>query len=662
MRRVLAFALAWVAFAGVPVLAAKPKQARVSYDLLPPWFRAAIAATSPEGAHDLAWLHRERIVEPLAAGGVRRTTRWVAKALTPAGMEEIAACSAAFSSLSRIERIEAWTVLPDGTAWRPDPKLDRRDDPYLGGYEMADDVRILTLSAPRVTTGAIVACESVEVSTLDAGADEFTFGFGDEPSRHERVELVTPDGWTSEVVTARSDGLAIERSSSRIVVEARDVKAPAREEYRPSPSQLLPQAWLRWGSPDGTRGFPDWDAVVRWNAQLSESVLEEAGAARAVGERLKPAGPEAYLAALEKAFEFAARDVRYVAVELGMGGWKPRTPAFVVEKRYGDCKDKTFLLRTILAAWGWASYPVLVRTRDHGPLEARAPTFAQFNHMIIAVPLPRDVGADLWTARIVPGLGRVVFLDATASRSTAWDLPEADQGTIALVGRGGDAFLFELPVAPPEANRVTRRLDAEIDANGTLRSGRLVEEWRGNAAAAMRGWFGTASVDERRRRWSDALQGRFPGAGVESRWEGLDGAARTVTVETTLAGGRFARRADALLVVQAGRGTDFEVGALPPAPRRHPLAMPSTVLDDVTMRIRVPDGWLPESLPSEVSFENRFLAVHASWAFLEGTLTYTRTAALKVRDVPADRYAEFREAVSTLGGADARGVVFLLQP
>ena len=139
-------------------------------------------------------------------------------------------------------------------------------------------------------------------------------------------------------------------------------------------------------------------------------------------------------------------------------------------------------------------------------------------------------------------------------------------------------------------------------------------------------------------------------------------AQRRVLPERRLLEERDVSLAGELLVVQAGRGTDFEVGALPPAPRRHPLAMPSTVLDDVTMRIRVPDGWLPESLPSEVSFENRFLAVHASWAFLEGTLTYTRTAALKVRDVPADRYAEFREAVSTLGGADARGVVFLLQP
>ena len=41
-------------------------------------------------------------------------------------------------------------------------------------------------------------------------------------------------------------------------------------------------------------------------------------------------------------------NINYVAFEDGLGGFIPRGAASVCDKRYGDCKDKSLLLVTLL--------------------------------------------------------------------------------------------------------------------------------------------------------------------------------------------------------------------------------------------------------------------------------------------------------------------------
>ena len=46
--------------------------------------------------------------------------------------------------------------------------------------------------------------------------------------------------------------------------------------------------------------------------------------------------------------QFVQHDVRYVAIELGIGGWQPHSASDIFAHRYGDCKDKATLLSSML--------------------------------------------------------------------------------------------------------------------------------------------------------------------------------------------------------------------------------------------------------------------------------------------------------------------------
>ena len=83
-------------------------------------------------------------------------------------------------------------------------------------------------------------------------------------------------------------------------------------------------------------------------------------------------------------------DVRYVAIELGIGGYQPHPASEVFSHRYGDCKDKATLLSTMLKEIGIESYYVLINT-ERGSVTAATLPNLEFNHAILAIALPPGI-------------------------------------------------------------------------------------------------------------------------------------------------------------------------------------------------------------------------------------------------------------------------------
>lgn len=91
-----------------------------------------------------------------------------------------------------------------------------------------------------------------------------------------------------------------------------------------------------------------------------------------------------------RALRFVQREIRYLGIEMGEGTHKPADPSLVLERRYGDCKDKTLLLRALLALMDIDSKPVLVSSilKDH--LGDWHPAVNLFDHVILQIPYKGD--------------------------------------------------------------------------------------------------------------------------------------------------------------------------------------------------------------------------------------------------------------------------------
>src|SRR2546429_9895187 len=89
--------------------------------------------------------------------------------------------------------------------------------------------------------------------------------------------------------------------------------------------------------------------------------------------------------------KFVQQDIRYVAIELGIGGIQPHAAGEVFQHHYGDCKDKATLMGAMLKEIGVDSYYVIINS-ERGSVTPETPAHKDgFDHAIIAVKLPDSV-------------------------------------------------------------------------------------------------------------------------------------------------------------------------------------------------------------------------------------------------------------------------------
>lgn len=89
-------------------------------------------------------------------------------------------------------------------------------------------------------------------------------------------------------------------------------------------------------------------------------------------------------------YKYLEKNMRYVSIQFGIGGYKPFPTSYVDEKKYGDCKALTNYMRNLLAVVGINSYPALINAGyNKAPVSSEFPQNV-FNHVILCVPLIKD--------------------------------------------------------------------------------------------------------------------------------------------------------------------------------------------------------------------------------------------------------------------------------
>jgi hypothetical protein len=118
-------------------------------------------------------------------------------------------------------------------------------------------------------------------------------------------------------------------------------------------------------------------------------------------------------------FKWVQKNIKYVAFEDGMGGYVPRDPSLVFQKKYGDCKDMAFLIYSMLNQAGIKSYLTWIGTRSMPYSYSKLPSPLINDHMI---------------ACYVNKNNNHIFLDATDKQIT-FGFPSAfTQGKQGLLG------------------------------------------------------------------------------------------------------------------------------------------------------------------------------------------------------------------------------------
>ena len=405
-----------------------------------------------------------------------------------------------------------------------------------------------------------------------------------------RFELELPPGWSARWTWLQGKGPEPTMTGPVRSWDLRDLPAPVKEDLAPPPDEMAPELGVNLAPPPGAvpaaANFSDWAAVSRWYEAMAKGRgdVTPAIATAAAGRGTSEGDPSALERILASATMVRDR-VRYVAVELGIGGYQPRPASETLSKLYGDCKDKGTLLQSVLSAGGITSYPLLVNVGGRISIPAEGPVWA-FNHLVLAAAIPGDVALPARYDSAVlkdPDFGRLLVLDSTDEFTPAGSLSAILAGQRAVLVAGARGKLVTLPPAEATSHRLERRLDLTV-LTGPVVSARAETRLFGEFGRDARARYHQSSV-ERRRDTEDRWTRLWPGATVKD-----------YVVEPETGDGAFVEKSAISMIAPAAAGTDVGLSLFPGA---------SWDLDRVPLgkRKNPVDYVFPRTLHYQVSFE-----------------------------------------------------------
>ncbi|NOT07058.1 MAG: DUF3857 domain-containing protein [Gemmatimonadales bacterium] len=465
--------------------------------------------------------------------------------------------------------------------------------------------------------------------------------------RRSRLVLDTPESLVPRVVERNIPFRpVIERAKGRRVVTwaAQDVQKIEPEVYAADSNDV--DMSINISGPSA------WSEIGAWYAGLARDRYTYTSA---VAKKLASvvAGARTFDDSLKAVHRYVAKDVRYVAISLGLGGYQPRSADEVVATGYGDCKDKATLFITMATRLGLTVYPVLLSAG--GRVERGIPTISQFNHAIAVVERP----------------GSRLFVDLTASDVPYGSIPGPDKDQFVLIvhpdGRTEETFT---PADDPAEvrNRVT--VDARLDTAG-FATARVVMDMYGPAASSYHEAFIRTPVDSATR--AQILRRMASGVYREAEGDSLTFSDRTAQggpfrISFIARNGRAAQLAGPAAILAApflSESMDVKplVEELKSRPRRFHIdaeQVSSGLSSEAVLRLTLPSGWRAQT-PKDVSLNGPFGQLAMTYA-QEGdrlTVTQRRVAARGV--LPPSRLDELVRWLEQVAAAtrDAGSVVVL---
>lgn len=338
-----------------------------------------------------------------------------------------------YETIEKPVKIKAKAYYPDGSSWTLDNETLQRSKIVLSNA-FSNEFNI-----PRYDKGVLIRLETQRVYEHP----EFigTFQLRDEdPTLLRAITFTYPHECDLLYGLENTEGVEVEQS---ILVENGKKKIEIRAEN-------LTDSWDSWKTefperwyaafyisfpPKGKRSYT-WKELGDHYLQLSKTAYESSPKIDALAGLVKGStAPEI----IKNSFDTIVYKIRYHADEEGRFALFPRKASTILENGYGDCKEISTLLKTILQEKNVDTFPALIATKNHFQPVEQYPSLDNFNHMILATATPK---------------GGYHFLDGTNTWAKAQSSYYPLIGRTAFVSRPGGSHLIQVAAGNHFQSRV----------------------------------------------------------------------------------------------------------------------------------------------------------------------------------------------------------------
>ncbi len=494
------------------------------------------------------------------------------------------------------------------------------DDPSISMYTSA---RTYYVQFPRLEPGDVVELRYRidDITPRNEFADYFgevMYLQSDEPITHSKYVLVTPKTrkfMIDKQMTGLKEKVTTSGDQRIYEFEVNNVPPIRPEQGMPPWSEVLGFVHVST--------YASWDALGKWYWGLVKDQLDLDQQTRATLEQIV-LGKTTVEDKVKAVYAWVTKNTRYVALEFGIYGFKPRRCVQTVNRGWGDCKDKATVIVTFLRELGIEANLVILRTQMRGDFHSNLPSLAPFDHAIAYVPALN------------------LYLDGTAEQTGIYELPVMDHGALGLLILDGKAKLVRLPAPDPNKNVVTRSLNIDLEHSGGAKIA-LDYNVRGYAAPNFRARYGTES--NRKDRLASDLGQEFPGVlidGASIHTNDLSDAEQPVSLALSATAPQFGRREGTTLSVPVTVQSRLtpQYAALSNRTQDVRIAGFSTQVEHVTLNL--PPGARVDAAPPSSDVKSRFGSYRVTYKQQGSIVTVESSLSLFMDRILPQDYKEFR--------------------
>ena len=343
---------------------------------------------------------------------------------------------------------------------------------------------------------------------------------------------------------------------------------------------------------------------------------------------------------IEIIYKYLQTTTRYVSIQLGVGGFQPMPAESVAKSGFGDCKALTNYMKSMLAAVGIPSVYTIISTRMPNIYTDFA-SFTQMDHVILAVPQPKDT----------------IWLECTSAQMPFNYAHSSMAGhqVVLVTDKGGE--ICRVKKHPEVSDNMSSRYEVVLDENGNAKAN-VYEMHKLEAYEDMISFMHTMSREEQ----INYLAGKNNFSKVK-----VSGIAITpnhsdtpdVQINYNLDIERFANKSGNRLFVPFAP-LEFKIGStLKEGKRKNDILIRSGMVQTDTLRVVIPANYTSESIPKSVSVDSPFGKYDIKTELGDNnTLQIIQHVYLKQGRYPASEYEKLRDFFKQITRESTRRAVF----
>ncbi len=361
------------------------------------------------------------------------------------------------SGYNKLLDLEAFTIMPDGK--KKQPIAERKTTSARSNAIFYDDSKETSFDYPSLQAGAVTQlCYSLQHSEPRL-LSPFIYA-SSLPAQRVSLTVTVPDAIEIDYIVKNDPtglfSMTKERKKGNTIYkwEMNDIKLETHFGDAPDQYYYLPHVILfirSYTHEQKQNVFGSVADLYAWNAGFLATLnkAEDPTLRKLTDSLTAPLTTQ-----LDKAaaiYKWVQSNIRYVAFENGLEGFRPRQAAEVCSKRYGDCKDMSSIITTMLKLAGIEAYYTWIGTRSLPYAYSDVPLPIVDNHMISVARID-----DQW-----------YFLDGTAPHALLQLPPSHIQGKEALLAISDKEYkILTVPVAAANKNKVVDSTFIQLNEKG----------------------------------------------------------------------------------------------------------------------------------------------------------------------------------------------------